>query len=72
MIYPSSADLGIESNLDSRLQNILIDCWYTDGRTPRHTMVPDADQIEIRNSRECAEFVFQLMMKTRPPQKRLT
>lgn len=64
--------MQIKSDLDSRLQNILIDCWYTDGRTPRHTFVSDMDQLEIRKSPECAEFVFQLMMKTRLPQKRLT
>lgn len=73
MQYRSPADFGIESDLDPRLQNILIMCWDEDGRTPRHTLVSDAEQGEIRNSAECAEFVFQLIMKEpkRTPKKRL-
>ena len=65
-------DFQIQSDLDSRLQNILIECWYTDGRTPRDRFVSDTDQDVIRNSPDCAEFVYQLIMKARPSQKRLT
>lgn len=66
-------NLQIESDLDPRLQNILIECWYTDGRIPRSKFISDVDQDKIRNSPECAEFVYQIIMKDkdRSSKKRL-